>query len=149
MPSALKIMPALALVALTPVIAEAAPSGRSSRDFGGEEALDRIRAADTNKDGVITRPELLQHRAAEWPRLDRNGDGYFSKDDLPGFARDRWNSGRLATMRQTYDTNRDGRISRTEFSSGPTPAYDMADANRDGRVTEAEIKAAIAAVKRS
>lgn len=149
MPFARKIISALAMLAMMPAAVQAAPSGRPSRDFGGEEALERIRAADANKDGVITRPELLKHRTAEWPRLDRNGDSYFSKEDLPGFARSRWDSGRLATMRQTYDTNRDGRISRAEFSSGPTPAYDMADANRDGRVTEAEIKAAISALKQS
>ncbi|MBB3859571.1 Ca2+-binding EF-hand superfamily protein [Novosphingobium hassiacum] len=141
--------PALALaLILVPTFAIAGPT-RPSRDFGGEEAMERLRAADTNKDGAITRQELLAHRVKEWPRLDRNGDGFFSKDDLPGFAKDRWDNGRLVTMRQTYDTNRDGRISRTEFTSGPTPAYDLADSNRDNRVTEAEIKAAIAGLKRN
>lgn len=138
---------ALALI-LVPTFAIAATPARSSRDFGGEEALERLRAADSNKDGAITRQELLAHRGKEWPRLDRNGDGFFSKDDLPGFAKDRWDSGRLVTMRQTYDTSRDGRISRAEFTSGPTPAYDMADSNRDNRVTEAEIRTAIADLKR-
>lgn len=138
---------ALALI-LVPPPAIAAPTARSSRDFGGEEALERLRAADTNRDGAITRQELLAHRVKEWPRLDRNGDGFFSKDDLPGFAKDRWDSGRLVPMRQTYDTNGDGRISRAEFTSGPTPAYDLADSNRDNRVTEAEIRTAIADLKR-
>lgn len=149
MPLARKLMPALALAMLVSVPVQAASSERLSRDFGGEDALERMRAADTNDDGAITRQELHTHRAKEWPRLDRNGDGFFSKDDLPGFAKDRWDSGRVVNMRQTYDTNRDGRISRAEFTSGPTPAYDMADANRDNRVTDAEIKSAIADLKRN
>lgn len=150
MPFARIMKPSLTLaLIIVPALANAAPAARLSRDFGGEEALERLRAADKNKDGAITRQELLAHRVKEWPRLDRNGDGSFSKDDLPGFAKDRWDSGRLVTMRQTYDMNRDGRISRTEFTSGPTPAYDMADSNRDNRVTEAEIRAAIAGLKRN
>jgi hypothetical protein len=149
MPFAHGLKPSLALaLILVPTFAIAAPTARPSRDFGGEEALERLRAADTNKDGAITRRELLAHRVKEWPRLDRNGDGIFSKHDLPGFAKDRWDSGRLVTLRQTYDTNRDGRISRAEFTSGPTPAFDLADSNRDNRVTEAEIRTAIADLKR-
>lgn len=150
MPFARMMKPSVALALIfVPAFAIAAPAARPPRDFGGEDALERLRAADANKDGAITRQELLAHRVKEWPRLDRNGDGAFSKDDLPGFARDRWDSGRLVTMRQTYDTDRDGRISRAEFASGPTPAYDLADSNRDNRVTETEIRTAIAELKRS
>lgn len=128
--------------------ATASPMTRPAPDFGVEDALERLRAADADRDGIITRKELLTHRVAEWPRLDRNDDGFFTRDDLPGFARGRWDSERLVAMRRTYDINRDGRISRAEFTSGPTPAYDMADSNRDNRVTEAEIRSAIANLKR-
>lgn len=139
---------AAALATLAPGLAQAAPSGLSNRDIA-EEAFERMRAADANRDGTITRQELISHRAAEWPRLDRNGDNYFSKDDLPRFARSRWDGGRLATLRETYDSDRDDRISRAEFLSGPTTAYDLADRNRDNRVTSAEIDTAIAELKRT
>lgn len=132
----------LVLATMVPAIAQAAAAGRNARDFGEADVIERIRQADSNRDGVITRSELLAQRAAEWPRMDRDGDGYFSRYDLPGFARDRWDGGRLAAMRQTYDGDRDGRISRAEFTSGPTLAFDMIDANADGRVNEAEIRAA-------
>ncbi len=134
----------LVVAGTVPASAQAAPTGRAARTFGDADVIDRIRNADANRDGVVTRSELLAHRATEWPRMDRDGDGYFSRYDLPGFARDRWDGGRLAAMRQTYDDDRDGRISRAEFLSGPTLAFDMIDANADGRVTEAEIKAALA-----
>lgn len=133
---------------MTAAFAQAAPNGRTARDFDETDVIERIRHADANKDGVITRSELLAHRQTEWPKLDRNGDGYFSRYDLPGFVQDRWDSGRLANMRQTYDADRDGRISRAEFTSGPTLAFDMVDANADSRVNEAEIKAALAEAKR-
>ncbi len=133
---------------MTSAITQTVPNGRSLRDIGEADIIERIRHADVNKDGVITRSELLAHRQTEWPKLDRNDDGFFTRYDLPGFVRDRWDSGRLANMRQTYDADRDGRISRTEFTSGPTLAFDLVDANADGRVNEAEIKAALAEAKR-
>lgn len=143
-----KTIALLAVFALAPSLAQAAPPGRSAGKFDEADALERLRAADANGDGVTSRPELLAFRTQEWPRLDRNGDGLFSRDDLPGFARDRWDSPRLVSLRQTYDANRDGRISKGEFTRGPTVAFDMADANRDNRVTEAEIKIALAGARR-
>ncbi|WP_067738935.1 EF-hand domain-containing protein [Novosphingobium naphthalenivorans] len=141
-----RILPlSLALAALVPAAAQAAPP--TKRTFDGSQAIERMEAADTNHDGTVTRTELVTYRNGEWQRLDRNGDGYFSADDLPRFLRDRWNGDKLKQMRDTYDRNRDGRISRAEFTSGPTPAFDMADANHDNRVTQAELKAALAAVR--
>lgn len=140
----------LALAALVsstaPATAQAAPA-LSGRQLDGSQAIARMQDADANHDGAVTRAELVTYRNGEWQRFDRNSDGYFSADDLPGFLRDRWNGGKLAQMRETYDRNRDGRISRAEFTSGPTPAFDVADANNDNRVTQTELKAAIAAVR--
>lgn len=138
----------LAAGTMMPASAQTFSNGRNPRDFGDADVIERIRHADANKDGVITRAELVAHRMTEWPRLDRNGDGYFSRNDLPGIVRGRWESERLVKMRQTYDSDRDGRISRAEFTSGPTLAFDMIDANADNRVSETEIRVALAAANR-
>ncbi|PEQ10724.1 hypothetical protein B2G71_20620 [Novosphingobium sp. PC22D] len=106
-----------------------------------ENAMERLRAADTNGDGAVSRAEFLAMRASQWQRFDRDSDGYFSRDDLPGFAQKRWDGDRISTLRQEFDTNRDGRISRAEFVDGPTTLFDLADTDRDGRVTEAEAQA--------
>jgi len=132
------------LASALPAIAIAAP-----RKFDHSEASERLREADANHDGVVTRAELLTYRAKQWQRFDRNGDGYFSQGDLPSFLADRWNGGRIAQMRDAFDANHDGRISRAEFVNGPTPGFDMADANHDGRVTQAELDAATAAVRKA
>lgn len=136
-----------ALAIFLPVAAQAASPAMAGRQFDGSQAMERMQAADANHDGAVTRAELAAYRKDEWQRLDRNGDGYFSPDDLPRFLRDRWNGDKLAQMRETLDRNRDGRISRAEFTSGPTPAFDMADTNHDNRVTQPELKAALAAVR--
>lgn len=105
------------------------------------DAVDQLRRADLNQDGAISRAEVTQFRATQWQRLDRNGDGVFYSDDLPAFARGKWNSERLAAMRAQFDGNRDGRITRQEFVEGPTVAFDLGDANHDGLLTGTEMRA--------
>ncbi len=129
---------ALAALAMIPAIAHAAPPRATTLPQG---AVDRLREADTNGDGSISRAELGVWRVSQWQRMDRNGDGTFSRDDLPALMRSRWDSDRLVQMRQLYDRNGDGRISRAEFVDGPAPAFEAADINHDGVVTAQEMQA--------
>ena len=105
---------------------------------------DRVMEADSNGDNQVTRAELAAYRNRQWSRMDRNGDGYFSKDDLPRFVQGRWDSGRPAELRRAYDSDGDGRISQGEFVNGPALVFDMADTNRDNVVTRAELDTAVA-----
>lgn len=126
---------AMLLVAASP--AQARPSADKA-----DKALAKLREADTNRDGSITRAEFAAYRASQWKRMDRNGDGVFSRDDLPALARNRWDSGeRLVALRRQLDSNRDGRITRAEYDSAPTLLFDAADADRNGIVTDAELRA--------
>ena len=99
-----------------------------------------FKAADRNNDGQVSRAELVNYRSTQWARIDRNGDGYFSRQDLPGLAQGRWDGEKIVGLRQVYDRNNDGRISRTEFVDGPSPAFDAADTNDDGVVNAAEMR---------
>lgn len=134
----------VAAIAMTGSAAHAAsqPFAGGSRDFA-----EQLKAADRNNDGQVSRPELVSYRTTQWTRFDRNGDGYFSRDDLPGFVQDRWDGEKLVQLRRAYDRDHDGRISRAEFVSGPTPAFDAADTNHDGLVSEAELRAMSAQVR--
>lgn len=124
----------LALLLSAPAIAQTAADNA--------RAVSRMMEADANHDGQVSRVELVQWRAANFARFDRNGDGLLSPDDIPAFLRTSSIGIQLAGMIKQYDTNADGRLTRTEFVDGPTPLFDLADSNHDAVVTKAEIDAA-------
>jgi hypothetical protein len=130
------VIPFAAIVLCLPTAVHAFPGG------GMERAQDQLRAADKNGDGAVSRAEFIEHRASQWSKMDRNGDGYFSKADLPSFAQSRWDGERLADLRRQFDTDGDGRLSRAELVSGPTPVFDAADRDNNNIVTKAEMQAA-------
>ncbi|WP_198519270.1 EF-hand domain-containing protein [Novosphingobium kunmingense] len=105
---------------------------------------ERFGDADGNRDGAVSRAEFVAYRAAQWSRLDRNDDGFLSPADLPGFLQSRWNGERASELRRNYDRDQDGRVSRQEFLTGPTPAFNRADTNGNDLVSRAELDAAVA-----
>jgi Ca2+-binding EF-hand superfamily protein len=109
--------------------------------------ISRIRGADANRDGTITKPELIAYRAANFGRIDRNNDGYLTDSDIPAFLRGRGGPIDLESLRSQFDANRDGKISRDEFATGPTLVFDRADADRNCQLTTAEINRAIASAQ--
>ncbi|MGF1623843.1 MAG: EF-hand domain-containing protein [Alphaproteobacteria bacterium] len=109
------------------------------------QGLDRLRAADTDGDGAVSRAELLLARAAWFGWLDRDGDGFVDVDDLPpGLAGSPRGVALHAVMAQ-IDLDGDGRISQEELAKGPTPVFDRIDTDGNGIVTEVELAAAVAA----
>jgi Ca2+-binding EF-hand superfamily protein len=106
--------------------------------------LVRMRQADTNRDNIITRHELIAARAATFARFDRNSDGVLTSADIPAMLRGTSLGQQVETMRTQLDVNGDGKVAREEFVSGPTPVFDRADANRDNQLTRAEIDEATA-----
>jgi Ca2+-binding EF-hand superfamily protein len=125
-------------------LAAAAPEGQ---DGGGMAA--RLKKADTNGDGMISREEAkaLPHLAAHFDEIDANHDGQITADELRAYHQKQGgermkNSG---AMFKKLDTNGDGKISRAEAQAGaPRLAehFDEIDANKDGFITMDEMKAA-------
>lgn len=110
--------------------------------------LGRMDGADANRDGVVTKAELIAFRANNFSRLDRDGNGALTRSDIPAFMA-RFNPGLdFDSLMKQFDANMDKKVSRDEFVNGPTVVFDAADANRDGMLTADERKAAIAAAKR-
>jgi Ca2+-binding EF-hand superfamily protein len=128
------------------MVARNALAAGTKRDPG-----EMLANADTNGDGRITRAEFIAARAKLFARLDRNGDGYLDKQDVPQglFARRNGEAAdRLQQAMMMLDKNGDGRISHDEFVNGPSLLFDRADTNHDGVVDArelAEFRAVIAA----
>lgn len=135
------------LIALTLVggVASAQPAGRMP--------------ADTNRDGVVTRTEVMAKLDARFARLDTNRDGTLTKADRandPSRAARR--AERKARRLARFDTDRDGQLSQTERQAARAQRQAMRaerqatraqrqvgrtprDVNRDGVVTRAEFHA--------
>jgi Ca2+-binding EF-hand superfamily protein len=104
--------------------------------------------ADANNDGAVSREEYRSARAKKFSRLDRNSDGYFDEADIPKRRMGRTTaSERIEQLRDQFDSNRDQRISESEFANGPTLAFDRADKDGNGLLTTQEIEAAKAALR--
>lgn len=111
------------------------------------EGMQMLANADADRNGVVTRAEYAQARAANFARMDRNEDGAVSKADFGRLARFRTDAaGRLDTLIAAMDTNKDGKATRAEFEAAPMPLFDRADADGDGRIDANEMAAAKARI---
>jgi Ca2+-binding EF-hand superfamily protein len=110
--------------------------------------LERMNGADANHDGNITRAELTSFRASNFNRLDRNGDGVLTRNDIPAMAARLNPDIDFDRLIAQFDSNGDGRVSRNEFVNGPSVYFDQADTNHDNVLTRAERNAALAAARR-
>jgi hypothetical protein len=63
--------------------------------------------------------------------LDRNGDDYITRDELPT----------ADSKLMALDRNGDGKVSATEWSEGMLSRFDRIDGNHDGSVTSTEREA--------
>lgn len=104
--------------------------------------IERMGQADANRDGKVTKAELIAWRTASFTRFDRNGDNILSDADVPAMLRRTAMGSQLDMMKVQFDANRDGRVTRDEFVNGPTTMFNIADANQDNVLTRAEIQSA-------
>ncbi len=124
-------------IASAALLAVAAPEGK---EHGGH-GMERIKQADTNGDGMISRdeakalPRLLEH----FNEIDTNQDNQLSRDEMRAFHAKR------AEHWKKLDTNGDGRVSLDEAkANAPRLAehFKEIDTNGDGFITPKEMKAA-------
>lgn len=119
----------------------------AAAQMGNGDVYSRIAQADANNDGAVSRPEFLAWRASQFERLDRNDDNVISESDFGRLLRFQRAVAVLQETRGQFDRNRDGRVTRAEFVSGPTTAFNEADTNNDNHLTRAEIESAAAAAR--
>lgn len=124
--------PFLLLLIALPTVAFAQSADRAA-------IIARMSQADANRDGNVTKGELIAWRTSNFARFDRNRDGVLSDSDIPAFVRGTSIGAQFDALKTQFDVNRDDRVTRDEFVSGPTVMFDYADANRDNILTRAEI----------
>ena len=66
---------------VTALAATLALGAASAQQMDTAKAVERLRAADANGDGALTKAEFAAYRAQQFQRLDRNGDGYLTDAD--------------------------------------------------------------------
>lgn len=108
---------------------------------GSDDDAGGLSRADANGDGVIERSELVAMRETMFARLDRDDDGAITSQDRPPARLGRRFDAAFANVRERFDADSNGEVSRSEMVDGPTPEFDAADADGDDAVTADELSA--------
>jgi Ca2+-binding EF-hand superfamily protein len=139
----------VAILAAAGIASAALLAVAGAEGTGGPGAMaERLKKADTNGDGMISREEAkaLPRIAAHFDEIDTNHDGQITADELRAFHQKQGGEGMKhgGAMFKKLDTDGDGRISRAEAQAAPRLAehFDEIDTNKDGFITMDEMKAA-------
>jgi len=125
-----RLLPILALALAAALPVQAAPPTPADLD-------DLLLSADIDGDGLVTKEEFLELRAAMFPALDTDASGSVSQSELEAVLNDRIQRFSSKAFRK-IDADGDGAVSQKEWAGGPARGFDLADKNKDGVLNEAE-----------
>ena len=92
-----------------------AMEGRGGRGGGMGPIIGRLKAADINRDGVVTLDEALESAGKQFARLDRNGDGVADQADRDLMGKEMADY-RVLRFLHRFGAAKDGKITREQFT---------------------------------
>jgi Ca2+-binding EF-hand superfamily protein len=108
-----------------------------------------IQQFDKDHDGNVDINEWQNGALDGFVQMDRDEDGFISDSELDALTDELADEvGKLGAVACvalikkilfTFDTDKDGRISKAEYEAGCAKLFKMLDANHDGIVTKAEL----------
>ena len=111
-----------------------APRNEKNYHGGPGAALQKY---DANKDGTLTRDELVAGLRADFPAADTAKTGCLLPEQVVAI-----NQARVETDQSTatplQDWNQDGCVNFQEFATAPASLFDDLDRNHDGKITPQE-----------
>jgi len=127
-----------------------AEAGPGDRPYVREMAEGILRRLDKDGDGRISGDEIPKDGRIDLAKADKNGDGAIDLIEITLMLTERMGErgpdrGMLAQRLKQMDANQDGVIEKAEWQ-GPPERFDRLDADHDGKITEAEVKQALAAM---
>jgi hypothetical protein len=128
-----------------------APAAKPAPPERGGRAPSGLMRYDTNKDGVVDRAEWKAGQEARFKRLDTNGDGKLTQDELfagtPAIGNSVLPDDRQVQRQSTYfqllDADKDGVVTLAEFLAQADRNFARCDINKDGRIDTAECRQAL------
>jgi hypothetical protein len=111
------------------------PPPRDENFHGGPNAL--LLKYDADRDGTVTRDELVAGLKAEFAGLDAKHTGCLAPDQVQVINQERVAADQ-STATPLQDWNQDGCVDYREFSAAAYSLFDQLDKNGDGKVTPAE-----------
>ena len=103
-------------------------------DRNGSHMLQR---ADQNKDGEITRDELINMRTVKFDKFDADKNGIISEDEIFQTIAKHLKR-RAKRILRRHDNNRDGQVTKDEFLAKIDQKIYRLDLNDDGKISKDE-----------